>query len=148
MAVVGVGVDLVVVSRFGAAMERTPGLARRLFVEHERTGAPSSVAGRFAAKEAIAKALGAPGNLAWTDAVVHNTDAGQPYFVVTGTVAARARALGVERFHLSISHDGDFVTAMVVAEGERPAFPDVPGPYEPGADSSPATSSADPEGTP
>lgn len=129
MAVVGVGVDLVVVSRFSATMERTPGLAHRLFTAGERDGAPSSVAGRFAAKEAIAKALGAPGNLVWTDAQVLNTVAGQPYFQVSGTVAARARVLGIERFHLSISHDGDFVTAMVVAEGEHPAHPDVPTPY-------------------
>jgi holo-[acyl-carrier protein] synthase len=129
VSVVGVGVDLVVVSRFTATMERTPGLARRLFNVDEREGAPSSVAGRFAAKEAIAKALGAPGNLAWTDARVLNTAAGQPYFEVTGSVAARAKALGVDRFHLSISHDGDFVTAMVVAEGEHPAHPDVPTPY-------------------
>ena len=87
------------------------------------------MAGRFAAKEAIAKALGAPGNLAWTDAQVLNTPAGQPYFRVTGSVAARARQLGIERFHLSISHDGDFVTAMVVAEGAHSVHPDVPTPY-------------------
>ena len=129
MAIVGVGVDLVVVSRFTATLERTPALATRLFTDHEQAGSPSSVAGRFAAKEAIAKALGAPGDLAWTDAEVHKTDVGQPWFHVTGTVAARARALGVERFHLSISHDGDFVTAMVVAEGSSPSH-DLPSPYE------------------
>lgn len=128
MSVVGVGVDLVVVSRFTATMDRTPGLARRLFRDVEVDGAPSTIAGRFAAKEAIAKALGAPGGLAWTDAVVRRTPAGQPYFTVTGTVARRARDLGVERFHLSISHDGDFVTAIVVAEGEGAA--QLPSPYD------------------
>lgn len=127
--IVGVGVDLVVISRFTATLDRTPALRTRLFAVGEQAGSPSSVAGRFAAKEAIAKALGAPGDLVWTDAVVHRTDAGQPYFVVHGSVAARARALGVERFHLSISHDGDFVTAMVVAEGATPSS-DLPSPFE------------------
>ncbi|GAB3577798.1 holo-ACP synthase [Calidifontibacter terrae] len=128
MSVVGVGVDLVVVSRFTATIQRTPGLAARLFQVEELQGAPSTIAGRFAAKEAIAKALGAPAGLAWTDAVVRRTTAGQPFFQVAGTVAGRARELGVDRFHLSISHDGDFVTAMVVAEGDGP--PQVPSPYD------------------
>nr|WP_223158693.1 holo-ACP synthase [Yimella sp. cx-51] len=126
----GVGIDLVVIDRFSAALERTPALRTRLFTQSEQAGAPSSIAGRFAAKEAIAKALGAPGNLHWTDAVVHKTPAGQPYFRVTGTVAARARDLGVERFHLSISHDGDFVTAVVIAEGSTRMNPDVPDAFE------------------
>ncbi len=128
MSVVGVGVDLVVVSRFTATLQRTPNLAARLFRAEELDAAPSTVAGRFAAKEAIAKALGAPSGLAWTDAVVRRTDAGQPYFVVAGTVAQRARELGIERFHLSISHDGDFATAMVVAEGTGAAA--LPSPYD------------------
>lgn len=135
LAIVGVGVDLVVIDRFTETLRRTPGLRTRLFTDGELAGSPSTVAGRFAAKEAIAKALGAPGDLAWTDAIVRRTDVGQPYFVVRGSVAARARELGVERFHLTISHDGNFVTAMVVAEGSVAAREDIPGPFELDGDS-------------
>ncbi|MEU3208398.1 4'-phosphopantetheinyl transferase superfamily protein, partial [Streptomyces cyaneofuscatus] len=74
--IIGVGIDVAEIERFGAALERTPQLADRLFVESELT-LPSgerrgiaSLAARFAAKEALAKALGAPGGLLWSDAEV------------------------------------------------------------------------------
>ncbi|HSY14862.1 MAG TPA: 4'-phosphopantetheinyl transferase superfamily protein, partial [Jatrophihabitantaceae bacterium] len=72
--IVGLGVDVVPVSRFADSLVRTPGLAARLFTEAERltlAGAnrsAESLAARFAAKEALAKALGAPGGMVWTDA--------------------------------------------------------------------------------
>ena len=69
--IVGVGIDVVDIARFERALERTPGLATRLFTEREREGrGVASLAARFAAKESVAKALGAPGNLRWTDAEV------------------------------------------------------------------------------
>ncbi len=77
-----------------------------------------SLAARFAAKEALAKALGAPGGMAWTDAEVHADDSGDPRLEITGTVAARAAALGVTRLHLSMSHDGGIASAVVIAESE------------------------------
>ena len=65
--IVGIGVDIVDVGRLWAALERTPALAPRLFAESERGGRPESLAASFAAKEAVAKALGAPPGLHWTD---------------------------------------------------------------------------------
>ncbi|MBC7307930.1 MAG: holo-ACP synthase, partial [Dietzia sp.] len=88
--IVGVGVDVVDVARFAAQLERTPGLAERLFTAAERDLPPASLAARFAAKEAVAKALGAPVGLAWHDCTVHRADDGRPHLEVTGTVAARA----------------------------------------------------------
>lgn len=120
--IVGVGIDVVQVARFAEALERTPSLAARLFTDAERvtvSGAPrsaESLAARFAAKEALAKALGAGGGMAWTDAEVHTDEVGRPSLSVRGTVAARADSLGVTRWHVSLSHDAGIASAMVIAE--------------------------------
>jgi holo-[acyl-carrier protein] synthase len=124
--IVGVGIDVVAVGRFVQALARTPTLAERAFTAAERVmagGRPrsaESLAARFAAKEAVAKALGAPGNLRWHDAEVTVVGAGQPALAVRGTVAARAGELGVTRWHLSLSHDGGIATAVVIAESAAP----------------------------
>jgi len=123
--IAGIGVDIVDIARLEAALERTPGLAERLFTEAERSGvaeryAPvDSLAGCFAAKEALAKAMGAPPGLRWTDAEVVRGDHGRPFLAVYGTVADAARARRIGAWHVSLSHDGGFCVAMVVAEGER-----------------------------
>lgn len=114
--IVGVGIDVVDVERFGQTMARTPTLAARLFTTAEQALPLASLAATFAAKEAVAKALGAPVGLRWTDAEVHRGADGRPEITVTGTVAARAEALGVRRWHLSMSHDAGIASAMVVAE--------------------------------
>jgi holo-[acyl-carrier protein] synthase len=114
--IVGVGIDVVDVARFVATLRRAPRLAERLFTEAERGVPPASLAARFAAKEAVAKALGAPGNLRWHDATIRRVVGGPPELEITGTVAARAAELGVTRFHISISHDAGIASAVVVAE--------------------------------
>jgi holo-[acyl-carrier protein] synthase len=114
--IVGVGIDVVDIARFQATLERTPGLAERLFTAGERAVKPASLAARFAAKEALAKALGAPAGLRWLDAEVSNEPSGRPLLHLTGTVAARAAELGVTGCHLSLSHDAGIASAMVVAE--------------------------------
>jgi holo-[acyl-carrier protein] synthase len=115
--IVGIGVDVVDVERFEQTLARTPGLRERLFTPVEAQLPPGSLAGRFAAKEALAKALGAPAGLRWVDAEVVKNPDGRPSFVVTGTVAALVERLGVADIHLSISHDAGIASAMVVAEG-------------------------------
>jgi len=74
----GIGVDIADVARLAAALDRTPALAERLFVDAERGLPVTSLAARFAAKEALAKALGAPPGLRWTDAEVVREDSGRP----------------------------------------------------------------------
>lgn len=115
--IIGIGVDVVDVERFEATLERTPGLRERLFTAAEGALPVGSLAGRFAAKESLAKALGAPAGLHWVDAEVVSDSDGKPSFVITGTVAALAERLGVGVIHLSISHDAGIASAMVVAEG-------------------------------
>ena len=115
-AVVGVGIDLVDVARFERTLARTPALRLRLFTAGERDLPLAGLAARFAAKEALAKALGAPAGLHWHDADVVREGSGRPRLEVSGSVAARAAELGVTRFQLSLSHDGGFACAVVVAE--------------------------------
>ena len=114
--IVGIGVDVVDVARFGQTLERTPALRDRLFTQQERVLPLASLAARFAAKEALAKALGAPAGLHWHDCEVVKDDEGRPSFVLTGTVAVRAVALRAHTLHLSLSHDAGIASAMVVAE--------------------------------
>jgi holo-[acyl-carrier protein] synthase len=120
--IVGVGIDVVPIERFAAAMARTPSMAVRLFTPAELVAAggeprtAESLAARFAAKEALAKALGAGGGMHWTDAEVLTDERGRPSLVVTGTVAERASSLGVQRWHVSLSHDGGIAAATVIAE--------------------------------
>ena len=117
MAIIGVGIDVVDIERFGQSLERTPHLAERLFTPLERERALASQAARFAAKEALAKALGAPGNLHWHDAEVVTEESGRPQLEMRGTVLARANDLGVGSVHLSLSHDAGIASAVVVLEG-------------------------------
>jgi holo-[acyl-carrier protein] synthase len=117
--IVGLGIDVVALDRFQETIARNPGLIERIFTPAERTMGPASLAARWAAKEALAKALGAPVGLSWQDAEVVREPSGAPTLVVTGTVAARAEELGVARFHLSMSHDGGIASAVVVAESDR-----------------------------
>jgi holo-[acyl-carrier protein] synthase len=123
MSIIGVGIDVAAIDRFAASLERTPQLADRLFVPQElllpgggRRGV-ASLAARFAAKEALAKALGAPAGLLWTDAEVYVEDSGRPRLRVRGSVAARAAELGVRQWHISLSHDAGIASAVVIAEG-------------------------------
>ncbi|HEY1133650.1 MAG TPA: holo-ACP synthase [Nocardioides sp.] len=118
MPIVGVGVDVCDVARFAASLERTPALRARLFTPVETEGRTlESLAARFAAKEALAKALGAPGDLEWHDAAVLREAGAAPYLVLTGTVLARASTLGVRSSHVSLTHDAGIATAFVVLEG-------------------------------
>jgi holo-[acyl-carrier protein] synthase len=115
--IIGIGIDVVDLARFSVTVERTPHLADRLFTAAERGAATESLAAAFAAKEAVAKALGAPGGLNWHDVEVRHNASGRPSLEVTGSVAAAASGLGVGRWHVSLSHDGGTAVAMVIAEG-------------------------------
>jgi holo-[acyl-carrier protein] synthase len=118
MTVWGIGVDVVDVPRFAASLERTPTLEARLFTPDERSaGLPmESLAARFAAKEALVKALRSPGGLSWQDVQVDIDPAGAPHLSTSGSAADRVDELGLSALHVSLSHDGDVATAFVVAE--------------------------------
>src|SRR3954465_7562231 len=114
--IIGLGIDVVELVRFEASLTRTPALRDKLFTPAESTLPMQSLAARFAAKEALAKALGAPGGLAWHDAEVVRDERGRPSLVVRGSVAAAASDAGVATWHVSLSHDGGNAVAVVIAE--------------------------------
>jgi holo-[acyl-carrier protein] synthase len=87
--IIGIGVDVVDIERFGRQLERTPGLRDRLFVPAERELNTRSLAARFAAKEAVAKVLGAPAGMNWQDCWIGLNQNG-PTIQVKGTVLAVA----------------------------------------------------------
>ena len=122
MAVLGVGLDVVPVERFALALRRTPSMAARLFTPAERTtphGEPrgaESLAARFAAKEALVKALGESGVGEWTDVEIDTDSGGRPVLTVSGAVAEHAAARGIVHWHVSLSHDGGIASAVVIAE--------------------------------
>ena len=117
MAIIGVGIDVVDIARFGGSLDRTPGLAERLFTPSERDRPLASLAARFAAKEALAKALGAPGDMHWHDAEVVSEASGRPVLELRGTVLTRANDIGASSVHLSLSHDAGIASAVVILEG-------------------------------
>lgn len=125
--VIGVGIDVVEVPRLDAAFARTPALLDRLLTPTERHLPAASRAARVAAKEAVGKALGSPGDFSWHDVTVHRTSARRPYLVLEGATLRAAERLGVGHLHLSISHDGSVATAIVVAERGTPPHPGTDG---------------------
>ena len=121
MPVIGIGVDLVDVARFERAMSRTPRLQPRLFADDEltRAGRPlplRSLAGRFAAKEALIKAIGQSGTIGWHDMPVVSDEHGNPGFGLRGSAAEAAAELGATRVHLTMTHDAGMAVAFVVVE--------------------------------
>lgn len=109
----GVGIDVVDISRFSEALERTPGMKERLFTIAEQAKSMSSLAARFAAKEALAKALNAGKGLPWHDAEVINLESGKPAFLFRGEIADLVDGASV---HLSLSHDAGIASAFVIVE--------------------------------
>jgi holo-[acyl-carrier protein] synthase len=116
VSVVGIGVDVVDLGRFERALTRTPVLRERLFAESERALPLRSLAARFAAKEALMKALGESTGVRWHDMVVTPDEHGAPGITVSGAAATLAAARGITSWHLSMSHDAGVAIAMVVAE--------------------------------
>ena len=116
--IVGLGTDVVEVQRLSRALARTPALAARLFTDAERDLPLESLAARFAAKEAVAKALGSPPGLGFLQAEILRGDQGRPVLHVTGEAARVASELGVTRWHVSLSHDAGVAVASVIAEGD------------------------------
>lgn len=114
--IVGLGVDVVDLARFERAVSRTPRLAERLFAESERGLPLRSLAGRFAAKEALVKALGDVEGVHWVDMVIASDPSGNPGFVIDGPLAALLGRRGIASLHVSMSHDAGVAVATVVAE--------------------------------
>ena len=119
--IAGIGIDVVDIARFERSLERSPALRDRLFAESERHRPARSLAARFAAKEALIKALGGRADVNFHDMVVVQDDLGNPDFRLSGELARHLERLGVDRVHLSMSHDAGIASAFVVLEASGPA---------------------------
>lgn len=114
--IAGIGIDVVDIARFERSLERTPGLRERLFAESERDRPVRSLAARFAAKEALIKALGGHAVIRWHDMrIVQDVD-GNPDFALSGALSRHVAELGIDHVHLSMSHDAGIASAFVVLE--------------------------------
>lgn len=115
--IIGIGVDLVDVTRFERAISKTPKLRNRLFTISEQSLSVNSLAARFAAKEALMKAVGKAKGLSFAEVSVSNNVAGKPEFLLVGESERTIQQAGITNLQLSLSHDGDMAIAFVVAEG-------------------------------
>lgn len=121
--IVGIGVDIVDIPRFEQTLARTPRLRERLFSGAEQALKPRSLAARYAAKEALIKALGGSDGVHWTEIEITPEPSGRPWFTLTGSTAEIVAARGIVTLHLSMSHDAGLATAYVVAESAEPVAP-------------------------
>ena len=116
---IGIGIDAVDVDRFGRILARRPSMVDRLFTEGERAvgSGVAGLAARFAAKEAVMKALGVGlGAFGFHDVEVVRQDTGAPELRVTGAAAELARSRGVRSWKVSLTHTAIVAEAVVVAE--------------------------------
>lgn len=120
--VLGLGTDVVDIERFRDVLRRTPGIVDRLYTaderalcERRRDPAPC-LAARFAAKEAVLKAMGSGlGDAGFTEIEVVRAGSGQPSVRLHGGAAALADELGIGRWMLTLSHSDLVATATVLA---------------------------------
>jgi holo-[acyl-carrier protein] synthase len=122
--VIGIGIDLEDISRVERVFSSPRALAR-VFTPHEidycqpKRHRFQHLAVRFAAKEAVFKALGTglSGGLHWTDAEIRNKPSGKPYLILSGPAQALADRLGVETILVSLSHSRQYAIAQVLLLG-------------------------------
>ena len=113
----GIGVDIVAIERLERALKNTPRLRERLFTENERDLAFPSLAARFAAKEALIKAVGNAKGLSFLEVEIQKDRSGKPSFLLSGESQSTIESNGIGKLHLTLSHDGGNAIAFVVAEG-------------------------------
>lgn len=124
--IAGVGMDLCDVSRMEKLLSDGRFLARffaaeeQSYIQEKGKGAAQSMAGIYAAKEALAKALGTgitSGNLA--DICILHDERGAPYYDLRGNYAEMAKERRIHALFLSISHESGIAAAVCVAEREK-----------------------------
>jgi holo-[acyl-carrier protein] synthase len=119
--ILGLGVDICEIARMERALERHPTMRMRVFTAEERAYCDTkarpgeSYAGRFAAREAVIKALGGYRGKRWQDIHVHRAPSGAPEVVLEGNARRRADALGVDRVLITFTHERANAVAFAVA---------------------------------
>lgn len=114
----GIGVDIVDLARFARQVERTPGLIPRLFAVGERGLPVHSLAARFAAKEALIKAIGDSAGMTWQELEIATDPHGNPGFVLHRSLKALMAFRAITSLHVTMTHDAGVACAFVVLEGD------------------------------
>jgi holo-[acyl-carrier protein] synthase len=123
--IVGLGVDICEIERMDRALARHPRMRERVFTAEERTYCDSkarpaeSYAGRFAAREAVIKALGGYRAKRWQDISVTRAPSGAPGVHLGGNAKLRADMLGVDRVLITFTHERSNAVAFAIAVTDR-----------------------------
>ena len=125
--IIGIGVDIVQIERVRKLVENYSEFMHQVFTAREiefcqaKADSASSYAARFAAKEAMLKALSTRWNekVNWLDIEVINEEQGNPILKIKGRTLRLMKKMGVYQTHLSLSHERDYALAFVVLEGEK-----------------------------
>lgn len=125
--IVGIGTDIVRVERVRRLLERYPNFIERVFCAGEiahcrgKASPAQSFAARFAAKEAVMKALGTgwDGRVNWQDIEVVTDTSGNPGIILHGGAGERLASLAADSIHLSLTHEKEYALAFVVLERQK-----------------------------
>lgn len=123
--IIGIGTDIIEIERVKKAIQTRPKMVERIFSPREieycqgQGNFFASLAARFAAKEAVSKALGTGIRVfKWQDIEVINDELGKPSVEIYGKALVKAQELGMKKLEISLSHSRDYAVAMVILEGE------------------------------
>jgi holo-[acyl-carrier protein] synthase len=124
MGIIGIGIDIIEIKRIQKAAAR-PKFLDIIFTEDERKYFNSRnnnichIAGTFAAKEAVSKALGTGfKSIGWREIEILRGALGEPEVHLMGSAKVLAQKKGIEKMHISISHSRDFAVSAAIAEGD------------------------------
>ncbi|WP_255547709.1 holo-ACP synthase [Crassaminicella indica] len=119
----GIGIDIIEIERISNAISRNDKFLHRIFTQKEINYFSTinyrvnTIAGNFAAKEAVVKALGTGfRNFKWTDIEIHRDTLGKPYVIIYNNAKKTAQDKGIKKIHISISHSKAYAVAQAFAE--------------------------------
>jgi holo-[acyl-carrier protein] synthase len=124
--IVGLGIDVCSIERMRRALERHGDrFFSRICTETERgdlmgRDVATALAGRFAVKEAFAKALDGARGVGWHEVQVRRLPSGRPVLELSGNAVTTVKTFGADTWHVSITHDAGVAVAVVILEGTRP----------------------------
>lgn len=126
MKIINTGIDIIEIERIRKAVDKNNKFLNKIFTNREKEyfmpkeNNTSHIAGAFAAKEAVSKALGTGFcGVAWREIEIIRDSFGKPEVQLWGNAMDRALKAGIRKIHISISHSRDYAAAVAIAEGDE-----------------------------